>query len=240
MDLHAEYILKSEQMIIILEKYFNKLGLYIVEQPVEYDNPQKRVYFLLNSKNGEEVGIISVSNTTHMYLPYTTRASFRDEYKERRKEDDAIWIAWLSISGGGFQGTGLGTALLFYGICKTYLRAPGAKYIKLDDDSDRSKFVNKNIYHSLGLVNVGLVSFKDISVKGAYAEIELGKNADNSKEGSITTFFDVAYPTYLGKYHNKQNGGKNVRTKKSHIRKMSGRNKKKMMSRSRKHSKNKI
>ena len=226
MAIQMEYSSQSRQMIKILEDYFSSLNLHIKEHDV-VGAPQQREYFLLSS-NGDAVGEIKVSATTHMSHPYTTRHSEQLEEASDRKEDDAISVLWLSVSPDGYQGAGLGIALLFYGICKTYLRAPGAKYIILDDDSDKPFSVKKNIYHKLGLVNVGLISFKDISAKGKDAlQISLGKGADNAKEGSITTFFKVAYPTYLGKYHTKKTGGKYFHNKKkTYRRKKTGKKRK--------------
>ncbi len=229
------YKTQSEEIIRLLDTRFRIMGFSIVEQPNDVDDPDRRTYFLLNAESNEEVGLISVSASTHQSRPYTTRLSFRqDDYIDDRPEEPAIFIPWVSVN-VPYQGRGLGAMILIYGICKTYLsmHAQGvyAKYIKLDDDSDKSKDV-KNIYSTLGLVHVGLVSFTGQSSKGTYAKakIEHGIGADNAKEGRIETFFEAAYPYYMKKIQRRA-GGQRLLGKKTYRRKRYSRNKRNIKSR---------
>jgi hypothetical protein len=185
MDMINGYIRKSELVIEEFEKMVNNLGMRIEELPVDKDGPVKKTYTVI--KCDTVIGSITVIYTSHTVRHYTTR------YNTNHYEHEAIKVLWLGISDeGGYQGKGLGIALLFYGICKIFLINQTVKYIILDDDSDRPMSVSKNIYHKLGLVNEGLIDFEDIGDIDETLQIRLVKDADNAKIGSIEYFFDVA------------------------------------------------
>ena len=190
MDMINGYIRKSELVIEEFEKMVNNLGMRIEELPVDKDGPVKKTYTVIKCDTviGDNViGSITVIYTSHTVRHYTTR------YNTNHHEHEVIKVLWLSISDeGGYQGKGLGIALLFYGICKIFLINQTVKYIILDDDSDRPMSVSKNIYHKLGLVNEGLIDFEDIGDIDETLQIRLVKDADNAKIGSIEYFFDVA------------------------------------------------
>ena len=227
------YKQESEYMIKLLEAYFLSIMFRITEETYE-EEPRKRRYVLLDEhKDNVVVGDINISATTHLSLGRSRSAwADNDAYSERHPEEPAIYISSLDVT-PYYQKKGLGLALLFYGICKTYLsmyvQGVYAKYIKLNDATDAPTEVKQNIYHRLGLVHIGQVEFKNIQSRRLQIE---RIDADGEKEGRIETFFGAAYPAYLKKYHaNLQNGGRRLIGKKTYRRKRYSRNKINMKSR---------
>jgi hypothetical protein len=49
-----------------------------------------------------------------------------------------------------YRGQNLSSLIIIYGICNLKQKFPEINYVTLDDDSDRSSYIEKNLYTSLG------------------------------------------------------------------------------------------
>ena len=97
-----------------------------------YDNETRACYIQI----GQSTGTIVIGKT---------------RTKKEIEDHDTIDIAWLSTE-PAYKGQGLALLLLIYSICYLKQQLPDINYITLDDDSDRSDKMEKNIYDSLGFV----------------------------------------------------------------------------------------
>ena len=97
-----------------------------------YDNETRACYIQI----GKSTGTIVIGKTRR---------------KQELEDYDTINIAWLSTE-QPYQGQGLALLLIIYSICYLKQQLPDINYVTLDDDSDRSYKMEKNIYDSLGFV----------------------------------------------------------------------------------------
>ncbi len=81
-----------------------------------------------------------------------TRSSFKNNDK------DVFQINWV-YTNPEYRGQKMATFIIRYSICymKQFVR-PDIKYVILDDDSDNSIYMKKNIYNSIGFIPRDLVS----------------------------------------------------------------------------------
>lgn len=97
-----------------------------------YDNETRACYIQI----GQSTGTIVIGKT---------------RTKKEIEDHDTIDIAWLSTE-PPYKGQGLALLLIIYGICYLKQQLPDINYVTLDDDSDRSDVIEKNIYDTLGFV----------------------------------------------------------------------------------------
>jgi ribosomal protein S18 acetylase RimI-like enzyme len=97
-----------------------------------YDNETRACYIQI----GQSTGTVVVGKT---------------RTKKAIEDHDTINIGWLSTE-PAYKGKGLALLLLIYSICYLKQQLPDIDYVTLDDDSDRSDKIEKNIYDSLGFV----------------------------------------------------------------------------------------
>ena len=97
-----------------------------------YDNETRACYIQI----GQSTGTIVIGKT---------------RTKKAIEDHDTINIGWLSTE-PAYKGQGLALLLLIYSICYLKQQLPDIDYVTLDDDSDRSDKIEKNIYDSLGFV----------------------------------------------------------------------------------------
>jgi len=95
-----------------------------------YDNETKACYIQL----GKSTGTIVIGKTRN---------------KQELEDYDTIDIGWLSTD-PDYQGQGLALLLIIYSICYLKQQLPYINYVTLDDDSNRSNIIEKNIYDTLG------------------------------------------------------------------------------------------
>jgi hypothetical protein len=69
---------------------------------------------------------------------------------------DVFHITWIATE-NEYRGQGLALLLLIYSICYLKGSFPDVNYVTLDDDSDRSALLIKNVYDSLGFGFQGLI-----------------------------------------------------------------------------------
>ena len=130
----------------------------------EYQSLLDRIQTIVTSM-GYHIGM-TLTGATYVFTIYDneTRACYIQIGKStgsvvigktRRKKEledyDTINIGWLSTE-PSYKGKGLALLLLIYSICYLKQQLPDINYITLDDDSDRSDKMEKNIYDSLGFV----------------------------------------------------------------------------------------
>ena len=209
-----KYKTQCDEMIGMIEEHFRVVMFSITEVNYGEMAPQKRRYSILDiGRGGAVVGDINISSSSYLYTDRSR--SGRDDpdaYGERHEEKPAIYVSSLDVD-PAYQGRGIGLALLFYGICKTYLRMCAdnvyATYITLEDASDIQVDVKGNIYHKLGLAHVGHVQLYKKKGRLTIDRID----ADGEKVGRIETFFGAAFPAYIKKYHPQNGGRRGVRFK---------------------------
>jgi hypothetical protein len=88
---------------------------------------------------------LQISNTTGTIIQGITRESNKNQL-----EDVPLFhINWVSTN-PKYTGKNLASLIIIYGICNLKQKFPEINYVTLDDDSDRSRNIEKNVYTSLG------------------------------------------------------------------------------------------
>ena len=123
-----------------------------------YDNETRACYIQI----GQSTGTIVIGKT---------------RTKKEIEDHDTIDIAWLSTE-PAYKGQGLALLLLIYSICYLKQQFPDINYVTLDDDSDRSDKMEKNIYDSLGFafrddVQIDISSKKKLNLSGPEKQLLL-------------------------------------------------------------------
>ena len=123
-----------------------------------YDNETRACYIQI----GQSTGTIVIGKT---------------RTKKEIEDHDTIDIAWLSTE-PAYKGQGLALLLLIYSICYLKQQLPDIDYVTLDDDSDRSDKMEKNIYDSLGFafrdnVQIDVSSTKKLNLSGPEKQLLL-------------------------------------------------------------------
>jgi ribosomal protein S18 acetylase RimI-like enzyme len=123
-----------------------------------YDNETRACYIQI----GQSTGTIVIGKT---------------RTKKEIEDHDTIDIAWLSTE-PAYKGQGLALLLLIYSICYLKQQLPDIDYVTLDDDSDRSDKIEKNIYDSLGFafrdnVQIDVSSTKKLNLSGPEKQLLL-------------------------------------------------------------------
>ena len=123
-----------------------------------YDNETRACYIQI----GKSTGTIVIGKTRH---------------KQELEDYDTIDIGLLSTE-PPYKGQGLALLLLIYSICYLKQQFPDINYVTLDDDSDRSDKMEKNIYDSLGFafrddVQIDISSTKKLNLSGPEKQLLL-------------------------------------------------------------------
>jgi hypothetical protein len=100
-------------------------------------------YRIVDKINGEEKAQIQLSFTEATVAEYTTSNHWFTPSETTTV--DAINVRWLTS-----HQKGLGSLMLAYGVLKMKSKNPKIKYSVLDDDSDQSTHITKNIYSRFG------------------------------------------------------------------------------------------
>jgi ribosomal protein S18 acetylase RimI-like enzyme len=123
-----------------------------------YDNETRACYIQI----GQSTGTIVIGKT---------------RTKKAIEDHDTINIGWLSTE-PAYKGQGLALLLLIYSICYLKQQLPDIDYVTLDDDSDRSDKIEKNIYDSLGFafrddVQIDISNTKKLNLSGPEKQLLL-------------------------------------------------------------------
>ena len=120
----------------------------------EHDDPISEItqYRIVDKTTGEEKARIhlTIKEQTDV-AKYTSNNHWFTPSKT--KTVDAIKVQWLSS-----HQKGLGSLMLAYGVLKMKSKNPKIKYSILDDDSDQSTHIAKNIYSRFGYSPVEAVT----------------------------------------------------------------------------------
>ena len=123
-----------------------------------YDNETRACYIQI----GKSTGTIVIGKTRR---------------KQALEDQDNFIISWISTE-PPYKGQGLALLLLIYSICYLKQQFPDINYVTLDDDSDRSDKMEKNIYDSLGFafrddVQIDISSKKKLNLSGPEKQLLL-------------------------------------------------------------------
>lgn len=157
----AEYqsLLDRIQRIIISKGY--RLEMNINDESYVfsiYDNETRACYIQI----GKSTGTIVIGKTRR---------------KQALEDQDNFIISWISTE-PPYKGQGLALLLLIYSICYLKQQFPDINYVTLDDDSDRSDKMEKNIYDSLGFafrddVQMDISNTKELNLSGPEKQLLL-------------------------------------------------------------------
>jgi GNAT superfamily N-acetyltransferase len=169
-----------------------------------YDNETRACYIQI----GKSTGTIVIGKT---------------RTKKAIEDYDTIDIAWLSTE-PTYKRQGLALLLLIYSICYLKQQFPDINYVTLDDDSDRSDLIEKNIYDTLGFafrdsIAIDISNTKKIDLSGPEKQLLL----DNEFIRRSNLEIDKKFGTNGGKRKSRKNRKvrrsrktkKNRRTRKS-------------------------
>lgn len=107
--------------------------------------------YVFNIYNNEtSITNLQIVNSTGSILAGKTRS----QYQNQLEDHDILHIKWVSTE-KDYRGQNLALLIMIYSICYLKQQFPNINYVTLDDDSDRSCKIEKNIYNSLGF------SFRD-------------------------------------------------------------------------------
>ena len=141
-------------MDILCKKVETIIGMkgYLLKPDVVSDEYGNKTY-VFNIYNKDGIIITNLQMViTRGNITGKTRSSFKEE-----KEEDVFQINWVSTN-QEYRGQQLATLVIIYSICYMVLNAKNIQYVILDDDSDKSIYMKKNIYNSLGFIPRDLVS----------------------------------------------------------------------------------
>lgn len=109
--------------------------------------------YVFNIYNNEtSIANLEIVNSIGTILAGKTRS----QYQNQLEDHDILHIKWVSTE-KDYRGQNLALLIMIYSICYLKLQFPNINYVTLDDDSDRSCKIEKNIYNSLGF------SFRDLT-----------------------------------------------------------------------------
>jgi len=107
--------------------------------------------YVFNIYNNEtSITNLEIVNSTGTILAGKTRS----QYQNQSEDHDILHIKWVCTE-KDYRGQNLALLIMIYSICYLKQQFPNINYVTLDDDSDRSCKIEKNIYNSLGF------SFRD-------------------------------------------------------------------------------
>jgi len=139
-----------------------------------YDNETRACYIQI----GQSTGTVVVGKT---------------RTKKAIEDHDTINIGWLSTE-PAYKGQGLALLLLIYSICYLKQQLPDIDYVTLDDDSDRSDKIEKNIYDSLGFVfrddvQIDISNTKKLNLSGPEKQLLLDGDFIRIANSQLNTKF---------------------------------------------------
>ena len=120
----------------------------------EHDDPIREIsqFRIVDKKTGEEKAQIQLTlNEETTVAKYTSKNHWFKH--SNTKAVQAINVRWLTS-----QQKGLGSLMLAYGVLQMKHKNPKIKYSVLDDDSDQSTHITKNIYSRFGYSPVEAVT----------------------------------------------------------------------------------
>lgn len=138
-----------------------------------------------------------------------TRSSFND------KEEDVFQINWVSTN-NEYRGQQLATLVIIYSICYMMFSNNKIRYVILDDDSDKSVYMKKNIYNSLGFIPRDLVALnmsnsETLNILGPEKQLAINDGFIRNSNTILDTILDTIMK---GKNMGAKIGGKRKTIKK--------------------------
>ena len=141
--------------------------------------------FHINERNGRNIGYVEMMIIIDDKYKYKTRS-------QRGVSGNSIYIASLEIN-EEFQGRGLATFLILYGLSKLYEKNPSYTYLTLEDASEGVYKIKGNIYSELGFVPEGHIKLSNNQKR------ILPITADGAKSQSFEHLFKAIYPVQIPK-----------------------------------------
>jgi hypothetical protein len=163
-----------------VENIITNKGYRLSEQPIENNGT-----YIFNIYHNEKVITnLQISNSTGTIIHGKTRSSYNNP-----PEDTPVFtIGWVSTE-TLYQGQHLGILIIIYGICYLKERFASVNYVKLDDDTNNSLHIKKNIYNRLGFVfqnHIELDMFRDILIiSGPEKQLQLDNNFINNATNKL-------------------------------------------------------
>lgn len=132
-------------------------------------------FFDINNK-GRSIANLQITNTTGSISVGKTR----NQHKNLLEDQDVIYVSWISTE-HVYRGQQLALLILIYGICYLKTQFPNITYVILDDDSDRSASIKKNIYDLIGFsfrdtIEMDIKTPKKLKLSGPEKQLLLGKD----------------------------------------------------------------
>ena len=78
-----------------------------------------------------------------------------EDHRKMKEEIPVVHIPWIHVE-EAYQGHGIASLLLLYGLLFEHEQHPRVEFATLDDDSDRSNSISGNIYERIGYVHVNV------------------------------------------------------------------------------------
>jgi hypothetical protein len=143
-----------------VETIINSKGYTIVIAEADADQSHLRINIM---EGDEELGTIRIIKTTGIILDdQATRKVMKEMFDDDTTE--VFSVQWLETN-PNYAGQGLGQLLLIYAICYIKNIFANVKYVILDDDSNNSMIIGKNIYDSVGFGFRGVIKLDMASSK---------------------------------------------------------------------------
>jgi len=133
--------------------------------------------YVFNIYNNEtSITNLEIVNSTGTILAGKTRS----QYQNQSEDHDILHIKWVSTE-KDYRGQNLALLIMIYSICYIKLQFPNINYVTLDDDSDRSCKIEKNIYNSLGFsfrdpIEMDMERPKRLKISGPEKQLLLDNN----------------------------------------------------------------
>ncbi len=153
---------------------------YLLPEPLENNGT-----YVFNIYHNEKVITnLQISYSTGIIIHGITRASYNNP-----PEDTPVFtIGWVGTE-TPYQGQHLGILIIIYGINNLKQRFANIHYVKLDDDSDNSLHIKKNVYNKLGFVfqnPIELNLFQNILIiSGPEKQLQLDNNFINNANNRL-------------------------------------------------------